>query len=66
MKSERIALFRTHTVQSQGSMTMSPFPNDDIDGDKSEIPERPNFDELLYKTCGLFNSVNAKLLELVR
>lgn len=26
MKSDRIALFRTHTVQSQGCASMSPFP----------------------------------------
>ncbi|KAL4511644.1 hypothetical protein ABPG72_012489 [Tetrahymena utriculariae] len=66
IKSERIALFRTHTVQSQGSLSMSPYPISDIDGDKSEMPDRLNFDDILLNTCSLLNNVNSKLIELNR
>lgn len=44
---------------------MSPFPSIEADGDKSEIPERTSFDELLFSSCGLFSEANGRLLKLV-
>lgn len=44
---------------------MSPFPVNEVDGDKSEIPERKPFDELLLNSCGLFNTINSRLLKFV-
>ncbi|EGR28209.1 hypothetical protein IMG5_181380 [Ichthyophthirius multifiliis] len=65
-KSDRIALFRTHTVQSQASLTMSPYPINEIDGDRSEMPERRKMDDILFQTCGLLNQVNSKLIQLTK
>eukprot|EP01019_Chilodonella_uncinata_P003404 GABU01004274.1.p1 GENE.GABU01004274.1~~GABU01004274.1.p1 ORF type:complete len:204 (-),score=33.73 GABU01004274.1:53-607(-) len=47
MNSDRIAPFRTHTVQSPYSMYMSPNPYHVLDGDHTFVPdETPTFDQV--------------------
>lgn len=45
---------------------MSPYPTNELDGDKSDIPENKSFDEILFNTCNLLNNVNSKLIELTK
>ena len=43
---------------------MSPYPINEIDGDRSEMPERKKIEEILFETCGILNNVNSKLIKL--
>lgn len=67
MNSPRIALFRTHTVQSSNSRYMSPFPNNAPDGDSTHIPPQGHIDftEQLEDASLMMNKVSTMTQKLV-
>jgi len=67
MNSARIALFRTHTVQSSNTRYMSPFPNNVPDGDNSHLPPQSNIDftEQLEDASLMMNNVSVITQKLV-
>jgi len=67
MNSPRIALFRTHTVQSSNTRYMSPFPNNAPDGDNTHLPPQSNIDfiEQLEDTSLMMNNVSLITQKLV-
>lgn len=50
--SHRIAPFRTHTVQSAQSLTLSPSPAQPVDGDSSRIPSHEQDYNLMFEAVG--------------